>query len=264
MTTLSSFITPDLDQDHVPQPNNDNANNDDRFVWTQQWYPVLPVNYAKGSNIEKKPLAFEMLDQKLVLWKSQDDKYSVLLDSCPHRRAPLSTGKVVTNVNDNSDPSNSSASTLACRYHNWEFNAQGTCTKIPMEPNSSSSSSSSSNKINRIRVPSYPVQEASGMIWVFMDPYYLEQNQNKALPELPAGATTPAEDLESGTIVWSYVSWPVLYLSMLVNSFDPSHAPFVHKGVQSPVRGITYSPHNAQPIQVYCLTTPLAAHNGLR
>ncbi|KAL7576664.1 hypothetical protein ACA910_005593 [Epithemia clementina (nom. ined.)] len=263
VTTRSADLMSDVDGKNwdVPQPNEgeENDNDDDTFVWTQQWYPILPADYAKGLNLDKKPLAFEMLDQKLVLWKSQeDDKYSVLLDTCPHRRAPLSTGKVVTTMNDSSNSSDSSSSSLACRYHGWEFNAQGTCTKLPMEP------SSSSSKINRFRVPSYPVQEAGGMLWVFMDPYYLDQNKNKKLPELPVGATIPKDEFESdsSSIVWAHSSWPVSYLSMLENSFDPSHAPFVHEGVNSPGRGIKYSPHNAQPIQVYRLTTPLSAQEG--
>lgn len=248
------------------------------FVWTQQWYPIIPAEYARGLDLEKKPFAFKMLDQKLVLWKSQQHdndsnskncQYSVLLDTCPHRRAPLSTGKVVTAKTPagSSSSSSSSSSSLACRYHGWEFNAQGTCTAIPMDPASNSAAKTAPTtaaaeagaKFSRIRVPSYPVQEAGGVLWVFMDPYYEERDH---IPEIPPHSLMPQEELESGPVIWLCSETPVSYLSMLENSMDPSHAPFVHEGIVSPGRGLIYSPQNAQPMEIYRLTTALSATRG--
>ena len=230
---------------------------DNKFVWTQQWYPILPASYAKGLDLETKPLAFDMLDQKLVLWKSSDNQYSVLQDTCPHRRAPLSTGKVVPPDAD----SESSESSLACRYHGWEYDAQGSCTKIPMQI--PPSSESSSGPTSRIRVLSYPVRESGGMLWVFMDPFYLSASSTKSLPEIPVNAAVPQEELESSTLVWIFSTWPISYLSMLENSLDPSHAPFVHEGTQAPGTGMAYSPENAQPMQVYQITnTSLIPEEG--
>eukprot|EP00957_Ditylum_brightwellii_P110433 8422016-Ditylum_brightwellii.AAC.1 len=50
---------------------------------------------------------------------------SVFLDCCPHRMAPLSTGKVVKDEETGSY-------NIACRYHGFEFDAKGQNSKIPM------------------------------------------------------------------------------------------------------------------------------------
>ena len=181
--------------------------------------------------------------------------YSVLQDTCPHRRAPLSTGKVVRPISG----SESSESSLACRYHGWEFDAKGSCTKIPMQlpPTSESSGGPSS----RIRVLSYPVREAGGLLWVFMDPFYLSSSSTNTLPEIPEESVMSQDEFNSSAGIWIHSAWPISYLSMLENSLDPSHAPFVHEGFGAP-GGMTYSPDNAQPMQIYRVTTPMTVTDG--
>ena len=46
--------------------------------------------------------------------------WSVVLDACPHRLAPLSQGRV-----------DAATGCLECPYHGWQFDATGACTKIP-------------------------------------------------------------------------------------------------------------------------------------
>jgi phenylpropionate dioxygenase-like ring-hydroxylating dioxygenase large terminal subunit len=65
-------------------------------------------------------------------------------DRCPHRRAPLSLGK----VHDND---------IACAYHGIRFGADGGCTLIPTQ-----------DTIHSVaRVHRYPVNEAGPFVWVW-------------------------------------------------------------------------------------------------
>lgn len=87
------------------------------FNFFQQWYPILPIADLKPD----RPLSPRILDTKLVIWKPRDSShYSAFLDHCPHRLAPLSEGRIDEKTGH-----------LECCYHGWQFNEQGTCTKIP-------------------------------------------------------------------------------------------------------------------------------------
>jgi hypothetical protein len=87
----SSLSRSDQEDDEEEQKSN--------FEWTKQWYPLLPESY-----LMEKPEAVTVLDRQLVVWKTAQGQVSVMEDACPHRQAPLSTGRV-----------NASTNTLACR-----------------------------------------------------------------------------------------------------------------------------------------------------
>ena len=211
---------------------------EETFSWTKQWYPVLPETSVPND----EPIKISVLGKDLVIWKgkasepTEDDEggeskmqtsfVSVLDDSCPHRRAPLSTGKI---VNGNQ---------LACRYHGWQFNGAGTCTEIPMD--------SKQRYANKFCTASYPAQIKGGLLWIFMDPTI------GIPPPLPEEIV---ED-ESNSAGWAMYISPVSYLSQIENSFDPTHTPFVHDGLWS-----FYSPENAIPIERYELTEAIS-ENG--
>jgi phenylpropionate dioxygenase-like ring-hydroxylating dioxygenase large terminal subunit len=193
----------------VPVPETDQLS--ETFDWTKQWYPVLPLSslYDDKNLIMSKPLGITILDQDLVVWKTADgDDFSILDDSCPHRLAPLSEGKVFNN-------------TLACRYHGWEFSKEGSCTNIPMMPKN--------NKEEKLSkafcVKSYPAQVHDGLLWVYMD-------ASEASPPLIPGSTgsqASNNNLQDDKPFWLATTNPISWQSMIENSFDPSHAPFTHE-----------------------------------
>jgi phenylpropionate dioxygenase-like ring-hydroxylating dioxygenase large terminal subunit len=53
-----------------------------------------------------------------VLWRGSDGEIYGAHDVCPHRRAPLSLGRVDEGL-------------LACSYHGWRFDGTGACQEIP-------------------------------------------------------------------------------------------------------------------------------------
>jgi phenylpropionate dioxygenase-like ring-hydroxylating dioxygenase large terminal subunit len=216
----------------------------DAFVWSKQWYPVFPLSYLQEQNIENKPFPFQLLGRNLVAWKSDNDNddtdtdstWSVMVDECPHRKAPLSTGKVVGGCN------------LMCRFHGWQFSSDGTCTDIPMFPRGEEGDDDDTTKLNALlqkndafRVRSFPTQTAGGLLWVYLG------GGGGAPPTMmiPEGALLPEEVAQ--TCDWIVASFPVSYMSMVENSFDPAHAPFIHEDV------FGFSPEGATPMKMYKL-----------
>jgi nitrite reductase/ring-hydroxylating ferredoxin subunit len=190
------------------------------FDWDKQWYPVLPLTSLE--NFEKPIVSITMLNRPLVVWKNSQGKYVVFDDRCPHRRAPLSTGRVVGNDGDGS-------CRLQCRYHGWEFNASGVCTKIPMlsaaattnqHDYDDSATTTSDNKSNKFRVPTYPSQQAGGLLWVFMDP-----TVTSPPPIPPMALLEKKKDNEDSVLSFSCDIQPVSFRSMIENSFGKSQCP---------------------------------------
>ena len=79
------------------------------------WHPV-----ARSEEVTDKPIKVKLLDQPLVLWRS-NGRVAAFYDLCVHRGTPLSLGWL-----DNGE--------LVCAYHGWRYGADGSCTRIPSLP----------------------------------------------------------------------------------------------------------------------------------
>lgn len=159
------------------------------------WYVA-----AYSDEINEAPLARELLDTPVVLFRSGDGMLGALFDRCPHRGMPLSEGKRVGNA-------------LQCPYHGMEFNAAGHCIHIP----------SSEVIPKRMCVPAYPVQEQFGLVWIWMG------NPDKVtpLPDLARwGFGEPGWHWETAV----RLDVAANYLLPLENLLDASHITFLHKG----------------------------------
>ncbi|MCW2941331.1 MAG: Rieske (2Fe-2S) iron-sulfur domain protein [Actinomycetia bacterium] len=94
------------------------------------------------------PLAVRVHDVPWALVRL-DGVLAAFLDRCPHRRVPLSSGRVV-------------GSQLECPYHGWRFDASGRCALIPaLAP---------SPPPKGMRAPRAAVTEAHGAIWLATAP----------------------------------------------------------------------------------------------
>lgn len=86
------------------------------FNFFQHWYPLSPIEDLDP----EIPVPVTLLGIRLVIWKpKKSENYRVFLDSCPHRLAPLSEGRVDEKTGN-----------LMCSYHGWQFDAEGICTHI--------------------------------------------------------------------------------------------------------------------------------------
>jgi len=112
------------------------------------WLPaVLTSELAENDG---KPVRVRLMGEDLVAFRDSNGKVGLLEEQCPHRGASLALA-----VNEECG--------LRCLYHGWKFNADGECTDVPTEPESSTLKS-------RIRAIAYPTREAGGVVWAYMGP----------------------------------------------------------------------------------------------
>ena len=158
------------------------------------WY-VAAQSEQVGA--ELKPLT--ILGEKLVLYRTGDDRVAALEDACPHRKLPLSMGKLI-------------GDSVQCGYHGLTFDACGECVAAPTQ-----------DKIpSNARVRSYPVREKYRLIWIWMgDPALADEN---LLPEF-ADYDSPDWGLTPGGMLECRCH----YLYLIDNLLDPSHVAWVHQ-----------------------------------
>ena len=158
----------------------------------QFWHPVTTED-----EVTDQPFGTTLLDTDLVLYRTSNG-VSAALDTCPHRGAELSGGRIKDDV-------------LICPYHGLHFDGQGHCVRIPAE--------NRTVDINpKLRLTSIPVMERFGLVWA----------------SLAAKPTLPIPDwslLDRETIGWASVPpeyWDATAVRHAENFNDISHVSWVH------------------------------------
>ncbi|MDJ0676806.1 MAG: Rieske 2Fe-2S domain-containing protein [Calothrix sp. MO_167.B42] len=205
------------------------------FSWTKQWYPVAPINYLEPSHLT--PIA--LLGKKLVIWRDKYQKWIVMDDTCPHKLAQLSLGKIDEDGN------------LMCRHHGWCFDGTGKCTNIPMLSGDEKALATACNS-EKSEVTTYPTQVLQGLLWVWLDdsPTAWKDCTSKQ------PAAIPEHKLDSSSRDWFMLEVPVGYTVSVESSFDPSHAQFLHEGIAG------FSPQRAIPMQHFEVFGEMSAEDG--
>ena len=112
------------------------------MIEKELWHPV-----ALSDAVTDAPVAVELLERNLVLWRDGSGVVNAWADKCPHRGARLSLGKVC-------------AGRLECPYHGWQFAANGRCVHVPALPDFVPPAGHAARK--------YFCTERYGLIWVRM------------------------------------------------------------------------------------------------
>jgi len=160
------------------------------------WWPVEFSN-----NVIDRPLSLQALGQYFVLFRDSKGQVNCLSDLCAHRGGPLSEGWLTDDKNS-----------IVCPYHGWEYSGDGSCGKIPAQPQR--------NIPAKARVDSYPVVEKYGFVWAFLGD--LAEDERPPIPDIPE-----LDDPQFRRVEGSYY-WKVNYERALENGMDGSHAAFVH------------------------------------
>jgi len=158
------------------------------------WHPV-----ARVEDITDKPVEVTLLDKSIVVFRI-GQTISAADNHCPHRGAKLSLGYV---RNDQ----------LVCAYHGVCFDHSGACTSVP-------SVTEGSAQPVRMQLPTYPVAERYGLVWVCLNP-----DPVNALPEVPAFESSDYE-----TFTMPPETWQCSALRHCENFNDTAHIPFIHDG----------------------------------
>lgn len=162
--------------------------------------------YAAGFSAEvtRQPMQRTLLDEPVVLYRTEAGAVVALGDRCPHRFAPLHRGQLFGDA-------------IRCPYHGLRFGVDGSCVDNPI----------GTGVIPRAaRVPSYPVQERNGIVWLWFGP-------DAAAPEriVPFDLF---DDREKFATIQGYVPIQAQYGLVSDNLLDLSHAEFLHPQLSSP------------------------------
>lgn len=154
------------------------------------WYVI-----AESKNVGKELKSIRVLDEPLVMYRTEDGEAVVLDDRCAHRRFALSKSKL---INDQ----------IQCGYHGFTFEKSGRCVWAPtnVKPN--------------FGVRRYPCTEVGPWLWVWMgDPDKAESEP----------IHYPSQDTYEGWHqIEGYKFNPANYLLLIENLLDLTHLHFLH------------------------------------
>ncbi len=157
------------------------------------WYVA-----AWADEISAKLFPVEMHAERIVLYRRSSGDVVALEDACPHRKLPLSAGRL---IND----------TIMCGYHGLTFDGTGTCVAAP----------TSTAIPPKAKVRAYPAVEQYGLVWIWMG---------------DADLADPGQLFKIAD--WGKPGWGISrgrsmmvdchYLYMVDNLLDPTHVTWVH------------------------------------
>ncbi len=157
------------------------------------WYVA-----AIATEVDRTPRRVTMLGRHVVLFRREDGTPVALEDACPHRKLPLSKGKVVGDA-------------IECGYHGLKFDCSGACIRVPATP----------NLAGNVHVRAYPVEDRWGLTWVWTgDPAKADPATIFPVPTW--------EDPEWGCTRPGSMEVDCDYRFITDNLLDPSHVAWVH------------------------------------
>lgn len=113
------------------------------------WY-ILALSDELKVN---KPIRRVLYDTPYVLFRDENDKPVVLIDQCLHRGTKLSEGQCKNG-------------TIKCPYHGWVFDKRGQLVEVPSDGPMNDRIQADLER-RAWKVPSLPVVERDGCIWVW-------------------------------------------------------------------------------------------------
>ena len=157
------------------------------------WYVA-----ALSAEIKAELGTLRILGEDIVLYRTGSGEPVALEDSCPHRRLPLSRGRL---LNGN----------VECGYHGLQFDRSGQCVAAPTQDRIPPSA----------KVRSYPVVDRWGLAWIWMGD--AELSDDSLIVEIE-NHDNPDWGLTTGDALTCACNYQYLTDNLL----DPSHVAWVH------------------------------------
>ncbi|HWP58472.1 MAG TPA: Rieske 2Fe-2S domain-containing protein [Candidatus Acidoferrales bacterium] len=160
------------------------------------WHPIAVATELTAA----QPTKFvRVLGEDLVLFRDKSGRLGLLAERCSHRGASLVYGRVQERG-------------IACAYHGWRYDIDGTCLECPAEPPGS--------KFHlTVKHTAYPVQQHLNLVWAYMGP-------------APAPVLTHYDTLFRRDGHRKIVVHPQLdcnWFQAMENSVDPAHLQILHQ-----------------------------------
>ncbi|MCY4628553.1 MAG: aromatic ring-hydroxylating dioxygenase subunit alpha, partial [Acidobacteria bacterium] len=158
------------------------------------WY-VAAWSSEVGQGLQQ----IRVLGERICVSRFSGDHVVALEDACPHRKLPLSKGR----IRDGN---------LECGYHGLTFDCSGQCVWAPgagrIPPDA--------------RVRAYPVHEKYGLVWIWMgNPAMADPGKIIAIPNF--------DDPDWGINRGAALELECNYLFVCDNLLDPTHVAWVHQ-----------------------------------
>ena len=180
------------------------------------WYCV-----GWSTTLTEKPQSIQVLGKELVLYRRADVSAVALSNVCPHRFAPLHLGRV---VNDQ----------IECPYHGLRFDSTGACALNPH---------GSGQIAHNNCIPSYPLVERCGTLWVWMG------DASRANPQDIVDYPYVSDPQWTGFT--NYLHLDVDYQLVLDNLLDLTHSTYIHAGTVGAPRKETANGKDERDYQFY-------------
>jgi phthalate 4,5-dioxygenase oxygenase subunit len=174
-------------------------------VFRRFWHPALLSEELPTADCD--PLRIRILGEDLVAFRDTEGRAGIVDALCPHRRAPMYNAR-------NEDCG------LRCVYHGWKFDVHGQCVDMPSEPPSDVQARVQA----RTRIKAYPVQEAGGLIWIYMGP---AEHRPGTPPMVPFMRVAPHQRTAVRYLIEA--NW----LQGLEGDLDTAHLSFLHSKIDS-------------------------------
>lgn len=138
-----------------------------------------------------------LLDEPVVMYRTEAGEVVALGDVCPHRRAPLHLGKLHGDA-------------IACPYHGLRFDPTGACVHNP----------NFNNPPPRVKTAVYQVVEKDDMVWIWMG-----AGEGDSSTILSFAEVVPSSTMQT---VRGYLKIEAPEPLITDNLLDLSHAEFLH------------------------------------
>ncbi len=156
--------------------------------------------YVAGlkTEITRELTPLTVLGERIVFYRKKDGTPVALEDACPHRKLPLSKGRLQQDA-------------IECGYHGLKFDGSGQCIAAPTQKMIPGNA----------RVRSYPSTDQYGLVWIWMGE-----------PDRADQALIPAienyDDPDWKITTGDAMRCACHYLHLVDNLLDPSHVAWVH------------------------------------
>lgn len=173
------------------------------------WYPIISSKEIRKGRLYR----LDRMGKQYAVWRKQSGEVCALLDSCPHRGAALSRGRLVQDH-------------VECGYHGIQFSGDGVCQAIPLN-------GSKTKLCSVLKASAISLRENHGLIWMWW------------------GNTAPSAESPQTWFDFSPEGKPYVELSqvsdcnfyrLMESNLDFGHFYFVHKFMRTQHLG-SYSSH---------------------
>ncbi len=117
-------------------------------MFRRYWLPAMLASELPQNDCP--PVRVKLLSERLLAFRDSEGRLGLIDEFCAHRGVSLWFGR-------------NEECGLRCPYHGWKFNVNGQCLEVPSEPEASGFA-------KKIKLKSYPLVEAGGVLWTYMGP----------------------------------------------------------------------------------------------